>query len=287
MPIQTKIRLPTDSTSNWLHILSNLLSDPECIEIINQNTHSLEPQAASFTSRSRCIFEDAALASTLWTRLSPFYSKTQYTDEDGYQWHATHINDHFRFCKYVSGDGFTPHIDGEKLLDVDIQAMITVNIYLNTLPEECQGATRIIQPLEEKEQSNNASDDLHSISKVSNHAESVITFQDKIYQVLYSVYPVAGSAAVFPSNGPLHDGAPVKAGEKFLLRTDIVFQRSPAFTLSTDIIKGLNGDEKVKMASVLGKKALDMASKLEDGGSVSAWKWYKLAFQLNPALEGQ
>jgi hypothetical protein len=284
-PVQSKIILPTDSDRNWLHLISDLLSESESKKVINQHTPSLEPQAASFTSRSRCIFQDNVLASTLWERLRPFYQSHQFIDEDGYRWHATHINNHFRFCKYVAGDGFTPHIDSEKLLDVNTQTMITVNIYLNTLPKAYEGATRIIDLVDADVPIENGVNQVHSSSKESTKAKEVITFNNTNYEILYSVYPTAGTAAIFPSNGPLHDSAPVKEGEKYLLRTDIAFQRTPGFAIHTDILRSLEGEDKEKMAREVGKKALEMASRLEDGGSISAWKWYKLAFQLCPYLE--
>lgn len=264
------IPLPTDSPTKWLNIASNLLSTSECADLIDQHSPYLEPQAVSFTSRSRYIFQDESLASTIWTRLHPFYNTLSFADGDGYEWTPSHVNDHFRFCKYVAGDGFTPHVDGEKLLAPDTQTMVTLNIYLNTTPIEAGGATRILVPT-----------DLDGKTP----SEDLVEFRDRCYKILHSTYPVAGSAAIFPSGGPLHDGAVLLAGEKYLLRTDIVFQRSPAFRLEMERLNGLTGAERDVVAEELGRKALDLAIRLEDGGYAGAWEWYKRAFRLCPKLE--
>jgi hypothetical protein len=283
-----RIPLPTDSENNWLHIVSDLLSGLECSHLIQNLSPRLEPQGASFTSRSRYIFKDNSLASTLWPRLQPFYGSVKFTDQCGYEWYPTHVNEHFRFCKYVAGDGFTPHHDGENLLEVDKQTMITVNIYLNTSSPGNGGATRVIMPIHSEEHDGSVDDlnesNLRSTERSKKQTET-FRFKNKLYKVLYSVYPVQGLAAVFPAAGPLHDGAVLLSGEKFLLRTDIVFQRNPPFRLETEKLEGLDAGERRAVAEELGKQALDLATKLEDGGGDEAWEWYSRAFKLCPKLE--
>jgi hypothetical protein len=131
---------------------------------------------------------------------------------------------------------------------------MTVNIYLNTLSLEQGGATRILRA------------PTINASKASEKPE-----------VLGKIQPVQGSASVF-RDSLYHDGEAVLAGEKYLLRTDILFTRDEPFDLDK-ACAGLSDEEK-------GRKALGLAVRLVDGGnSMVAVRWYKRAFRLWPALE--
>jgi hypothetical protein len=146
-----------------------------------------------------------------------------------------------------SGGAFEPHVDGRRLDTIDCQTFVTVNMYLNTVSPEHGGATRILSPL-----TTDNNDDKHD--------------------VLGKVHPVEGSVAVF-RDSLYHDGEALGVGVKFLLRTDIMFVRDEPFDLDV-ACAGLSSVEK-------GKKALEWAVRLEDGGNRKlAVVWYKKAFQL-------
>ena len=68
-----------------------------------------------------------------------------------------------------------------------------------------------------------------------------------------------------------HDGEHLSAGEKYLLRTDVTYQREGEF----DWDRGLNGTGKAN-------KALNISYALQDGGtSLEADEWRARAFELN------
>jgi hypothetical protein len=129
---------------------------------------------------------------------------------------------------------------------------MTVNMYLNTVLPEHGGATRILSP-------------------------SATGSTDGGHEVLGKVQPVEGSAAVF-RDSLYHDGEALGAGLKYLLRTDVMFARDEPFDLDV-AYAGLSNEEK-------GRRALDWAVRLEDGGNRDlAVVWYKKAFRLCPALD--
>ena len=83
------------------------------------------------------------------------------------------------------------------------------------------------------------------------------------FGVLGAVQPVLGGASVF-HDSLFHDGEVLREGVKYLLRTDIVFEREEEFDFE-GLYGGLSKEEK-------GGKALEIARHLEDGGSGGEWR---------------
>ena len=123
---------------------------------------------------------------------------------------------------------------------------MTINLYLNSIPSSAAGATRFLSPKNE---------------------------------VLVAVQPVLGQALLFRDD-VWHDGEEVKAGVKYLLRTDIMYWRDQEF----DFDKLCEGDGEMGDER-RGRRALALAEALEDAGRrEEAVEWYKKAFRLWPAL---
>jgi hypothetical protein len=101
--------LPVESTewssdpTHFVHVLSNLLSKSECEEIIKAHTNLVPSNITAGTIRTREQFDDPALASRLWSRISHFYKDDRIKDEDGYWWKCKGLNVHMRLSKYNSG----------------------------------------------------------------------------------------------------------------------------------------------------------------------------------------
>jgi hypothetical protein len=130
---------------------------------------------------------------------------------------------------------------------------MTVNMYLNDVPMSAGGATRFLGQALPGDQEGDQ------------------------YKVLVEMRPVTDSAALF-RDLVYHDGEPLKEGLKYLLRTDIMFERD--IPMDFDSMYG-NLDNERK-----GRKALDLAQRLEDSGSRNdAVVWYRKAFRLCPELE--
>jgi hypothetical protein len=92
-------------------------------------------------------------------------------------------------------------------------------------------------------------------------------------EVLGQVQPVQGTASVFRET-VWHDGEELVAGEKYLLRSDIMYERGGEFDFER-ICKGLSATEKAN-------KALRIFYTLEEGGNFSeADEWQATATELS------
>jgi hypothetical protein len=132
---------------------------------------------------------------------------------------------------------------------------MSVNIYLNTVPESLKGATRILEHLPHHGNYWDGVEELKAIAKIQ---------------------PVQGSASVFRDT-LWHDGEELLGGEKYLLRTDIVFEREEPY----DFDRILDVEEKKE-------KSTEIADKLLEGGNVDeADRWYQKAFELDYGNDGQ
>lgn len=110
---------------------------------------------------------------------------------------------------------------------------MTLNIYLTTVPETAAGATRFF----------------HS---------SPYTTPSVLSETSFKSQPVLGTAAMF-RDYVWHDGEEVKEGRKYLLRTDVMFERVEAFD-EERVWGGLTEEERAR-------RCVGMAEGLEDGGS--------------------
>jgi len=103
------------------------------------------------------------------------------------------IGSDFKIYKYVPGQYFKPHRDGDVTVD-GITSMVTVLVYLN----DADGGATVIMP--------------DGYGKKDNWV---------------SITPRTGDVLLF-SHDLWHEGRPVETGEKFVLRTDLCYQALPA-----------------------------------------------------------
>lgn len=101
---------------------------------------------------------------------------------------AVGLNERFRFYRYEPGQQFDWHRDGAFVRSDEEQSFLTLLFYLN---DDCEGGTTDFMFV--------ADDELH-------------------------VEPRAGMGLVF-SHPLYHRGAPVTAGRKYVLRTDVMYRR--------------------------------------------------------------
>ncbi|KAE8440824.1 hypothetical protein EG329_006405 [Mollisiaceae sp. DMI_Dod_QoI] len=230
---------PSSSKPHQIHIITNLLTPSECSSIISDHNNLIPSHVTPTTVRDREAFDDHVLSELLWERLKLFFGSEKLEDEDGCQWEVEGLNERFRLCRYLPGGKFSPHFDGKRFASVNEQSFMTVNIYLNTVPPSHHGSTRFLSP---------------PLSPSN---------------VLSQVQPVLGTAAIFCDN-IWHDGEELLEGDKYLLRTDVMYRRKREFDFE-ELYGKLSNEEK-------GRKMLGIAEKLEDSGcSEEAVKWYKMA----------
>ncbi|KAG9228989.1 hypothetical protein BJ875DRAFT_214147 [Amylocarpus encephaloides] len=183
----------SNPTTHFINIIQNFLTEEECQGLIGSHKNLIPSNVTPETIRLREQFDDESLAELLWSRLKGFYEGHRLKDNEGNWWRITGLNERFRLCRYDKGGKFSPHYDGRHMPDLDTQSFMTVNVYLNTVPEELCGATRALG---------------------SPHFSLA-------GKVLAKIQPRLGIAAIFRDT-LWHDGEELVDGEKYLLRADVI-----------------------------------------------------------------
>lgn len=147
----------------------------------------------SYRSNDRRVCDDAQLAQALFAALGEFLP-AQLTTSDGASFQLCGLNSRFRFCRYRHGQGFRIHQDGAHCEGDAQQSLLTLQVYLDDDPARVGGQTRF--------------------------------YDARGGALLGGVVPRQGRAIVF-DHRLWHDGEPVIAGEKHVLRTDVMYVRLP------------------------------------------------------------
>lgn len=209
---------------NEVWLVENLLSVEECTAIIDSSeAHGFGPTdfVKSYRGNLRLTVTDLGLADVVWQRLKDVVPArvtlkapaeltaeswwSHYPDVDG-AWKAVGLNECWRLAKYYPGDQFMCHCDGafEKSAGSEM-SMLTANIYLNSGFEG--GKTRFY-----------FNDDPY------------LEWREDFGQPDFEITPTAGLCLLFrqpPGQTYWHDGEAVRAGQKYLLRSDVMYRRQP------------------------------------------------------------
>jgi prolyl 4-hydroxylase len=177
-------------------VIRDFLSQAECLGLIRRS-ESLAWEAGTVAgavvgevrNNDRVLFDDAPLAGDLFCRARPFLPGE--IDDLA----LVGLNERWRFYRYRPGQTFKPHRDGMyRRMDRWEESRLTFMVYLND--PEAGGQTRFFGGMEE-------------------------AFRRQPY---LSVPPRAGTALVF-THRIWHEGAVVESGEKYVLRTDVMYGR--------------------------------------------------------------
>lgn len=141
-------------------------------------------------NNERVMFDDPDLAQRLWEKLQPFVDA-----ERGSGWRAIGLNERFRFYRYDPGQQFAWHYDGSFDRSPAERSKLTFMVYLNDGFEG--GAT-----------------EFHLRLAGGSLEDDPVT----------SVIPEAGMALLF-DHRILHQGSSVVSGRKYVLRSDVMYQR--------------------------------------------------------------
>ncbi|KAL6857479.1 hypothetical protein ACO1O0_004915 [Amphichorda felina] len=118
------------------------------------------------------------------------------------EWRFRRVNNRMSFLRYEKGQYFKPHCDGPYYYDVgktEFQTHYTLQLYLNDSAEASGGTGE----------------------ELVGGATAFLS-RDKKRRV--NVNPKAGGVLIFQHEGLLHEGAEVKAGVKYTMRTDILYE---------------------------------------------------------------
>lgn len=181
--------------SNKIFVLHEFLSTEESAALIRRS-EALSYEigtvggviAEGIRNNERVLIDDKPLANSLFHRAAPWLPK----EVEGRR--LVGFNERWRFYRYRPGQTFQPHRDGSYLsFQTYEQSEVTFMIYLNN--DMNGGETRFFTDAEQA---------------VHGHP-------------YLSVQPITGAALVF-LHSIWHEGAIVRRGEKYVLRTDVMYK---------------------------------------------------------------
>lgn len=184
--------------ANSFVVLRQILSAEECVNLIQVScSQGFEEAKVGFSSgaqfaknirnNERMEFESKELAETLWNRI-----RNAGIDDLEHAGSPLGLNPKFRFYRYSPGQRFKPHKDGKVKSDDGSQSLFTVLFYLNQGFHGGQTTLLLDGP-----------SSVQPASRVS-------------------ITPRCGDALIF-CQSLWHEGAVVTEGEKYVLRSDLMF----------------------------------------------------------------
>lgn len=176
-------------------VIHDFLSGEECAALIRRSEGLIyEPGTVAdvvieeVRNNERVLLDDATLAADLFHRAEPFLP----ADTEGHK--LSGFNERWRFYRYQPGQTFKPHRDGSYMrMKSWEESEMTFMIYLND--GITGGDTRFFADMEQ-------------------------AFRQRPY---LSVQPKEGMALVF-LHSIWHEGAVVHSGQKYVLRTDVMYK---------------------------------------------------------------
>lgn len=179
-------------------LLRGFLSHDECAaQIRRSEAMTYEPGRVggavvdAARNNERVLFDDVPLAEALFHRAAPWLPAAIAGET------LVGFNERWRFYRYDPGQAFQPHRDGAYTRFRERQeSRLTFMVYLND--DAVGGETRFFRTMEQ-------------------------AFAGEPY---LSVAPTLGAALVF-EHGLWHEGAAVQQGRKYVLRTDVMYGRTP------------------------------------------------------------
>eukprot|EP00947_MAST-08B_sp_MAST-8B-sp1_P004248 g4248.t1 len=92
---------------------------------------------SSYRSSERLLFRSPKLATALWRRLVPWFTRDDIEGarpaglDAGGIWKPAGLNDVFRLSRYEEGCAFRPHRDGTFVVNAGLRSVLTLMVYLN------------------------------------------------------------------------------------------------------------------------------------------------------------
>lgn len=244
-------------------LLYNILSPAECEHYMKESDgvgfDDLVGYKKNYRDSSRVTSFSTELSDLIFERIRPFLptevnvpkeKEMEMTAAFGTagKWNLKNMNECWRFCRYAPGGLFAPHLDGCFVRNISERSFYTFMIYLNKGFEG--GATNFL-----KNDTELSMVDGKYVSDDSNIVEQV--------------FPEPGMALIF-MHPHMHEGAVLKSGNKYIMRSDIMFTRE------TKLVTTPKEEEAVLL--------FEKAQELEISDPMKAADLYRRAFKLSPAL---
>ena len=150
-----------------------------------------------YRNNERLVVDDEPLAEQLFAAIRPALPPELPADEPGAApWRLRMLNTRLRFCRYAAGQYFHRHLDGVHHQSATVQSRLTFMIYLNDASEFSGGRT--------------------------------LFYRSKDDPAIWAEYqPARGDLIVF-DHRIWHEGEELGSGEKFVLRSDILYETTAA-----------------------------------------------------------
>lgn len=181
-------------------VIPRLFTPDECAALLSRRAFasSAGNYPTYYRNNDRCVVDDEALAARLLARAAPYLPATlpAASAEPGAAWQLLGVNRRIRFCRYAAGQFFHRHLDGVHHVSATVQSRLTFMVYLNDATEFEGGRT--------------------------------LFFRDQHTSAIWAEYhPQQGDLIVF-DHQLWHEGEELRAGEKYVLRSDLLYQQAAA-----------------------------------------------------------
>lgn len=189
--------------------VESIFTEDECQSLIRQG-EAMGFEAASVTTDSgaqmmpnvrnndRVVYDDAAFAASLWERVKAYVPQ----QIDGYP--AVGLNERLRLYRYDPGQRFKRHQDGRVYTADGRVSRLSSLIYLNA---GYKGGETIVR--------------------------EYTTVDDQTIKHEFIITAEAGKGLFFIHERK-HEGAVIRSGRKYLLRTDVMYAGAPQDGAATD-----------------------------------------------------
>ncbi len=183
-------------------VIPSLFSKAECEELLSLEVKQSFQKAISnyptyYRNNDRLVIDSEQLSEKLFEKVKPYLPETIETtsniqSENGV-WFLSQLNSRLRFCKYSANQYFHRHLDGIHYRSETEQSKLTFMVYLNHATQFKGGRTLFYKSKETEE-------------------------------IWASYTPKQGDLIVFDHN-VWHEGEILEQGEKFVLRSDILYSK--------------------------------------------------------------
>lgn len=212
-------------------VLFNVLSARECATLrrcADELGYSFWHPAAgdrevSFRNADTVEVTCPEVAHALWLRLRRHVNPVARLAADECErgthgeWHATGVNPVLLFSRYAAGGHFSPHTDGNTVVDFNCRSLYSVIVYLNTCADGTGGTTLFCPP-----GGVGATPPGDAFT-----ADDARRLRWPHHWAMATAPAAEGAVLVFHQDIP-HEGVPVGPGcAKYIIRTDIMYQRTP------------------------------------------------------------
>lgn len=202
MSFKTEIQNILPDSNYTCFVIPSLFSKQECEQLLNPNIKNSFQKAISnyptyYRNNDRFVVDDKDLANQLFKKVKPYLPEIINIDssinaETGI-WHLKELNSRIRFCRYSVNQYFHRHLDGIYYQNETTQSKLTFMVYLNSATEFKGGRT--------------------------------LFFKTKDTGEIWAEYtPKQGDLIIFDHN-VWHEGEALSDGEKFVLRSDILYSK--------------------------------------------------------------